>query len=530
MDWNLHMKNWLLVAFLVTATHRAFAANPADWVDSQTAAHTLHGKQGQTLANATDLSPTTLVDITVSLKLRNRAMLDNLTSQIHAGKTGERLNRNRIASDFAPTTDQVNQVTDYLTQAGFTNIRVADNRLLVFATGNNAAIQAAFNTKLLHAKNEDGRDVHANVSKVQIPAALKDIVLGVQGLQNVDRFHIHTLTGQIVSHDPTDLPIIYNANGLPSAANTVVGILSQGDLTQTLLDLKTYASKNMMQPVSTLVVRSGGASSDTTNAVEWALDSQTILATAGGAVRQMIFYDMPTLDDAQILRALNTIVSDNAAQIINMSLGSCELVSQQDGTLAAAEQLFQLGTAQGQTFVAAAGDSGASNCGSVPGASYPASSAYVVAVGGTDLYTNGNTAYGYEGVWKLSGGAISQVVSSGSTFPGTKRPIPDVSFEANGVNFIFNGGTSSSGGTSLSAPIFAGFWARIQSAHNNMLIWPVPKLYSQTNIALPFVHPLQNGSNGYCTANGSTTYVAGCGFGSLDIGKFEAEIAKTAGY
>jgi pseudomonalisin len=524
------MKNWLLLAFSAIAMNSAFAANPVDWADSQTGAHTLHGKQGQALANASDLAPDTLINITVSLKLRNQTVLDDLTTKIHAGKTSERLSLDRIARDFAPTADQVKQVTEYLAQAGFTNIYVVDNRLLVFASGNNAAIQAAFNTTLRHAKNEEDRDVYANVTKVQIPRTLKDIVLGVQGLQNVDRFHTHTLTGQIVSHDATDLPVIYNANGLPPASNTVVGVLAQGDLTQTLLDLKSYASKNMMQPVSTLVVRSGGASSDTTNAAEWALDSQTILATAGGAVRQMIFYDMPALDDAQIVRALNTIVSDNAAQVINMSIGGCELMAQQDGTLAASEQIFQLGVAQGQTFVAAAGDSGSSGCGSMAGADYPASSAYVVSVGGTDLYTNGNTAYGYEGVWKLSGGAISQVVSSGTTFPGTKRPIPDVSFEADGVNIVLNGGAASMGGTSLSAPIFAGFWARIQSMHNNLLIWPVPKLYTQTNVALPFVHPLQNGSNGYCTANGSTTYVAGCGFGSLDIGLFEAEIAKTAGY
>lgn len=526
------MKTWLPLALLVSAMNCAFAAPPVDWVNSHTGAHTLLGKKGQALAGASDLAPETQVNITLSLKLRNQAMLDDLSGRVHSNKGHERLNRDRIASDFAPTAEQVRQVTDHLQQAGFTNITVTANRLLVLAKGNNVAIQAGFNTKLQRAIDETGRDVHANVAAAQVPRALKDIVLGVHGLQNVDRYHTQyqPLTGQIVSHDLTDLPFIYNASDLPPASNTVVGIMTSGDIRKTLLDLKTFASKYQMAPVSTLVVRSGGAGTDTTGLPEWAMDSQTILATAGGAVRQLIFYNMATLDGDQMVRMFNTIVSDNAAQVINVSIGACELNSERSGVLAATEQILQLGAAQGQTFVVATGDDGPSGCKGLPGVLYPASSAHVVAVGGTDLYTIGNTVYGYEGVWKDTGGAISQVVPSGNVFPGTKRPIPDVSFTSGGVNIILNGGAAIGGGTSLSAPIFAGFWARIQSMHNNMLVSPVPKLYSQVNVSLPFVRALQNGSNGFCTGTGSTMYVAGCGFGSLDIGLFEAEIAKTAGY
>jgi subtilase family serine protease len=132
------MKNWLTLALLVTAAHSAGAANPAKWAESQTGAHALHGKQGQPLNNPTDLAPTTQIDIAVSLKLRNQGTLNELTAKIQAGKSNERLNGESIVSDFSPTADQVRQVTDYLAQAGFTKISVADNRLLVFATGNNS--------------------------------------------------------------------------------------------------------------------------------------------------------------------------------------------------------------------------------------------------------------------------------------------------------------------------------------------------------------------------------------------------------
>ena len=74
--------------------------------------------------------------------------------------------------------------------------------------------------------------------------------------------------------------------------------------------------------------------------------------------------------------------------------------------------------AQGQTFFASSGDTG-SACAvaptnGVPGAGlpdteYPASSPYVVGVGGTTLLTDDTDAYQSEIAWNAGGGGISPV-------------------------------------------------------------------------------------------------------------------------
>ena len=85
-----------------------------------------------------------------------------------------------------------------------------------------------------------------------------------------------------------------------------------------------------------------------------------------------------TLSGNDITDAYNAIVSDNKVDTANSSFGGCEAL---DGkTVQAWSAIAEQGAAKGITFHAATGDSGASLC-----ASAPASSPYMVAVGGTAL-------------------------------------------------------------------------------------------------------------------------------------------------
>jgi hypothetical protein len=87
-----------------------------------------------------------------------------------------------------PTDAQVAAVQQYLTQAGFTNVQVAKNRMLVTADGTAAMTRAAFNTSLVQF-NDAGRQVYANSGDAQVPAALSEVVDAVLGLQNVVTKH-----------------------------------------------------------------------------------------------------------------------------------------------------------------------------------------------------------------------------------------------------------------------------------------------------------------------------------------------------
>ena len=178
-----------------------------------------------------------------------------------------------------------------------------------------------------------------------------------------------------------------------------MGIITQGKITQTITDLNTFTSQNGLPTVSTQTVNTNGTSTDTSGLGEWNLDSQDIVGAAGGQVGGIIFYNIPTLSNANLTADINKIVSDNTVKIINVSLGECETYTQQDGSAAADDQAFQQAVAQGQTFSVSSGDSGADECGDggiTP--SYPASSPYVVAVGGTTLNAS-TTTWTSEVVW-----------------------------------------------------------------------------------------------------------------------------------
>lgn len=114
----------------------------------------------------------------------------------------------------------------------------------------------------------------------------------------------------------------------------------------------------------------------------------------------------------------------------------------------------------GVTFVAASGDSGGRT-------SYPSTSPNVVSIGGTRLLLSGST-YSSESGWTGSGGGPSSVASNGTPDyqqgwqSSGRRTTPDVSSVADpntGVYVVFRGGLYQFGGTSASAPQWAGIIA-----------------------------------------------------------------------
>ena len=84
--------------------------------------------------------------------------------------------------------------------------------------------------------------------------------------------------------------------------------------------------------------------------------------------------------------------------IVSISWGLCEAYSGA-AELQTLDTIFKQGAAQGISFFAAAGDSGAYDCGDGNlGVDSPASDPYVTGVGGTNLQLNAG-AYGSESVW-----------------------------------------------------------------------------------------------------------------------------------
>jgi pseudomonalisin len=520
------------------------AAAQAAWLSTASKAHSL---ENATALRA--LPDSTTLHVTVALKLRNESALDEFL--VRRGNRldrlyGTSLSSDEVAASYTPSAEQVQAVSAYLTSAGFSNIQVASNKLLVSADGSVRAVEAAFNTTLRQFEL-DGRTVYANTSDAQVPDSLGDSVLSVLGLHNIEHMVpliVHaaatTAAASTTGHVPVAFPSIYDALGVTPSAAISVGIITDGDLTQTVADLATYDGQNKLTAPPLQFVPSKTNGTDTSGTDEWDLDSQTVTSMAGSAIGTLYFYNAASLSDADLTTDFNRVVSDNKVSAINVSLGECESGANSDGSMAADDKIFKLADSQGQTFFAASGDGGAATgCYSQRGlfeqVGYPASSPYVVAVGGTTLSTNGNSWAG-ETAWSDSGGGTSKYETAqswqSSVTGSTSREVPDVAMDADpnsGALIIVDGASEQVGGTSLATPLATGSWTRVESAHGGSLGFAAPPIYGAVGKAPTPYHDVTSGANGLLgTAlfgySAKVGYDEVTGWGTFDVGNFSAVV------
>lgn len=534
----------------------AAPAPVAQWAATHTKRHSL---AFEVATDAGRMDATETVHIAVTLRLRNTDTLDALTRRIQSGQAHEVLSTQQFMERHAPSREDAVQVVNYLRSHGFQNVSMADNRMLVTADGTPAQVEAAFQAEL-HRFDVKGRRAYANVTDANVPQALAPKVLAITGLQTVTMAHTFSrradattlaATPQAVTGvNPTQFASIYGASSMPSASTSTIGIITQGSMTQTVADLKTMAA-NAGYPVPPVsVVTVGSASTDTSGIEEWNMDTQSSLAAAGGTIKSMLLYTATTLSDANLTTAYNKVVSDNLAKVINVSLGECETSAKSSGTEASNDQIFQAAVAQGQTFSVSSGDSGSYECGgSTNQQSYPAVSPYVMAIGGTTLSSSGGT-WVSETAWSCSGPSTCPQSASGGTGGGVssteaapswqtsagvlttagKRGVPDVSFDAapsSGALILVNGSNVQIGGTSLAAPLFTGFYTRIQAAHGNSLGFPASTLYAGAASNPSWFHDVTSGSNGGYSAGPGWDYVTG--YGSLQVQNFSSAFGAGSG-
>ncbi|WP_272148354.1 protease pro-enzyme activation domain-containing protein [Burkholderia cepacia] len=490
------------------------------------------------VVSAAPMSATAPVHVALVLKLNDEAALNRFVQDARtpgSASFGAVLTAAQIAARYAPTAGQVATVQAYLQSKGFTNINVAGNNMIVEADAPAGVISGVFQTTLVPVAMADGSRAHINTAPETMPDAIGGVVQSVLGLDTATRLHPHfvratlsaaapranaspTTAAVTVAHNPTDFPGIYSMGNMPTAANITVGIIAEGDLTQPVIDLATFERNNQLPAVPVSVINAGLRSADTSANIEWSLDSQTVVGMSGG-VKQLNFYVAPSFAWSDIALAINRAVTDNTARVVNMSIGGCENWA----PTAAMDTLFELAVAQGQTFAVSSGDSGSVAYGcSGTSVQYPATSPYVVAVGGTSLYTNGNGSYGGEMAWDSSGGGISgiePIPSWQSSVPALKgrafRGMPDLAFDADpnsGERVVVGGQLEIVGGTSLSAPLFAATWARMLSgACATNLGFAAPTLYSAETTTPSIFRDITNGSNGAYSAGSGWDFVTGWG-------------------
>lgn len=455
---------------------------------------------------ALPINPARQIHVVVGLQPRNKTQLDTLVAAVSTpgnAQYGQTITPAQFLADYAPTSANVQAVVGYLNSQGFTNIETSANNLAVSAYGSAAAVEGAFNTKLVSITS-NGRNVFANTAPAQVPSSLGGVVSGVVGLQDFGVMNtplVHATPQNPLTTPPYSGPqyqLAYDAGTTPMGHDTVIGIVTEGDLTQVPKDLRQYEAEFHLPQVPYQIVPTGLQTSDTAGLDEWDLDSQSSSGIAG-SLKKIMFYNAGSLADADLTPAFERIVADNKVKAVNMSFGGCEMLEYLSGAMLMDDIAFEQGAAEGITFFASSGDGGAScqliaNAGEpvvLSAVEYPASSPYVVAVGGTSLLTNPGYGYNNEIAWVSGGGGnsaweapgtwTSGVISPANTEAGL-RGVPDIAMVGDpnlgGADVVVNGAEEGVGGTSLSSPLAVGSWARMQTAHNNCLGFAAPIFYT----------------------------------------------------
>jgi len=569
------MMNLIRVAcgafFLILIAAQTSAVSAQSWAASATSAFpTMRGNID--LGRAPDALP---LHIAVGLMARNHSTLQQLLRrQTTPGDPlyGRFLTPAESASLFSPRGTQVQAVASYLQRSGFSNVRVTPDNLILSADGNVRTVNAAFATEM-HVLALNGTRIYANARPALIPRTLAGTIVSVEGLHS---FPFHkaikrrnanlfaqaktsaTACTEVPVLDicalnefgPVDFQKVYDGTKASTGSLTTIAIFAEGALGQVVTDLRTQEKQSGLPQVPTTIVPTGIASTDTSGADEFDLDTQYSTGMAQD-VKQLYIYDAPSLTDADTSIEFDRFKTDDLAKAGSASFGECEVFASTDGSMLQDDEIFSEAAAQGQTVFASAGDTG-TFCpapvvsmngvpAGLPFQEYPASSPYVVAVGGTTLIANPDGTYNGEIGWDSGGGGPSLLESPGAWQSGVvnvvaseagARAVPDIAMDADpntGANVIVSGTSEEVGGTSLSSPLALGVWARLESAHKNALGFASPLLYGEfskdftssatlpTELTQPVggFHDVLVGANPLPAGPG---YDFSTGLGTLDIG------------
>ena len=226
---------------------------------------------------------------------------------------------------------------------------------------------------------------------------------------------------------PGDINEIYDLKPLLSASVNGTGqsiaIMGQSSvLTSDLEAFQNAASLSVKDPTMVFVPTSGTPQTFPGDESESDLDLEWSNAIAPGAEIFFVFTGSNT--NLGVFDSLQYAVDEKIANIISVSYGACEPTITPTAFTNLEAVMTQAAT-QGQSIVAAAGDSGSTACYVSPtttsptlavqqalAVSYPASSQYVTGVGGTEI-SQANSAYYTAGsAYWASASGTSDVVTS----------------------------------------------------------------------------------------------------------------------
>ena len=281
-------------------------------------------------------------------------------------------------------------------------------------------------------------------------------------------------------------------------------------------DLNKFSSQFGLAPTTITVVYGGQKphKSDAGWALETSLDLQWAHAIAPNA--NIVLAVASSASIADLLAAVDAATKVTGVSVVSMSWGGSEFSAE---TTATYENHFKK---TGVTFLASSGDKGS-------GASWPATSPSIVAVGGTTLVLDASGDVTSETGWSGSGGGFSAYFSRPAyqdAWQGNgKRAFPDVSLVADPATGVtvydstsYNGqkGWFQVGGTSASAPMWGAIIAlaneQRKASGGSNLTGSDAALYTLASSQYSlYFFDVSSGSNGGFNAGANYDEVTGLG-------------------
>lgn len=310
----------------------------------------------------------------------------------------------QFADAFGPSAETVGAVRAALRGMGLRPGPTSVNRLLIPLRATAGAVDAAFHVHLERYRLKDHRRVYANTSAPLVPASLRQGIAGIDGLSDLGPPQHLGLpvaggrsaaprrqnTAPVVGPGPAACPAaqavpdgagyaytagqIASAYGLTGLYGASPAALGQG-VTVAVVEYEPFSVSDLtafadcylgatqaaaaLQRIKVVPVDSGAGSGGGSG--EAALDLEVLLQTAPDASYQV--YEAPPTSGTEV-PVYNAIVAQDTASVVSTSWSSCEAVRQAyaPGELAQLNTLFEEAAVQGQSVLAAAGDSGAQGC------------------------------------------------------------------------------------------------------------------------------------------------------------------------
>jgi subtilase family serine protease len=469
-----------------------------------------------------------------------------------------------FADRYGANADDYAAIKAWAAENQLTIVHEASARTSVTVRGTAAQFERLFGTRLNNYRSSDGKEFYSASVEPTIPNVIAAKVTGVIGLTNSVQYaslaKVHRVFGETApanvtdsaggtgpggAYTPADLRSVYRMPGFGAASPQTVAVFEQGGFFRT--DIETFLDRMHLpnRPVKVVNVDGyNGSVDDLGIELEAVLDIDVVIGINPSVKEVLVYEDGVDPFGVALIDALEQVATDNQARILSISYGVDE-VQQGNAQIAAENTALTQLAAQGITVLASAGDGGAygrTGTNYVPAhleAPDPGSQPLLTCVGGTTLTTGPNLSWLEETVWNRLGiavGATGGGVSSYWPIPNwqapsyvttnggsaTYRNVPDVGavgdpYTGVAVYSKMNGGWQQIGGTSLSAPIWAGYLSILNSGLEYVTGQDIgflnPTLYNPGfGSASQYQYPVPDGTNGDPGMFGTPGYNGGIGY------------------